>query len=90
MGRVRAVPRLRGLYPGVCLTTEESHCNDEFSPLLNPAVYCEDVGGSAGKSLCILNPLFAINYHYFFKTLNCKVGDHCMIIEGSRTLCGTF
>jgi len=23
LGRVRAVPRLRGFYPGVCLTTEE-------------------------------------------------------------------
>jgi hypothetical protein len=22
-GRVRAVPRLRGLYPGICITTEE-------------------------------------------------------------------
>jgi hypothetical protein len=24
-GRVRAVPRLCGLYPGICLTTEEKH-----------------------------------------------------------------
>jgi hypothetical protein len=24
-GRVRAVPRLCGLYPGICLTTEKKH-----------------------------------------------------------------
>jgi len=26
LGRVRAVPRLRGFYPGICLTTEEKGC----------------------------------------------------------------
>jgi hypothetical protein len=25
LGRVRAVPHLSGCYPGICLTTEESH-----------------------------------------------------------------
>jgi len=25
LGRVRAVPRLCGFYPGICLTTEENH-----------------------------------------------------------------
>ena len=26
LGRVRAVPRLCGFYPGICLTTEEKAC----------------------------------------------------------------
>jgi len=41
-------------------------------PLLNQAVYCENVRGSESKIMCIINPLFAINYHYFLRHLIVK------------------
>jgi len=51
MGRVRAVPRLCVLYPGICLTTEEKYRKTSvktsyFVSLVHSVLALEDLAGA--------------------------------------------